>query len=342
MSPVSDGFTLQLSQGWNWTSHCLDMAIAPGDLSANATRIVGQNQEAYRTGKGMVGNLQSLEAGQLYKVQMTKADTYSSNAALCRPNLPIMLLPGWNWIGYTAAGTQALNEALADFTAEEDDQLIGQDGFATYSGGSWTGTLTSVEAGKGYMLYTKQAKTLSFHSPSLNVSMSRKGIKGKVAHSYGVDKYAHPNVMGIIGSLLWQGEPVEPGRFTLLAYTDGECRGAGKWVDDHVFLTTYGEGGETLQLMAVDELDGSVYTVCEQPMFSSGISGSPKVPVELNIGDVQPTGIDQTVLSAISSSAVEGYYSLSGVRVAHRAAALDKGAYIVKYQNGTVRKMYIK
>ena len=342
MSLITGGFTLQLAKGWNWTSHCLATAIAPAKLSTKAAHIVGQTEESFRSAQGMTGTLTALEAGRLYKVQMDEADTFSSDDMHCQPSLPVMLLPGWNWIGYPVSGTQTLEQAMADFTAEEGEQIVGQDGFATYTANGWKGSLTSLETGHGYMYYTHQAKTLTFSKPAQSLNFSRASTKGKAALDYGIDKHAYPNVMGIIGSLQWQNQPVEPGRFTLLAYSGEECRGAAKWVDDLLFLTTYGEGGERIQFFAKDEEDGTVYNVnvnANEYVFTAGINGSVKSPCVFNIGDTEAVSVSTAFND---STGIEGYYNLGGMRVANRAASLTKGIYIVKMANGSHRKVYVR
>lgn len=340
MSLITGGFTLQLAKGWNWTSHCLATAIAPAKLSTKAAHIVGQTEESFRSAQGMTGTLTALEAGRLYKVQMDEADTFSSDDMHCQPSLPVMLLPGWNWIGYPVSGTQTLEQAMADFTAEEGEQIVGQDGFATYTANGWKGSLTSLETGHGYMYYTHQAKTLTFSKPAHSLNFSRASTKGKAALDYGIDKHAYPNVMGIIGSLQWQNQPVDPGRFTLLAYSGEECRGAAKWVDNLLFLTTYGEGGERIQFFAKDEEDGTVYNVnANEYVFTAGISGSVKSPCVFNISDTEAASVSTAFND---NTGIEGYYNLGGMRIANRAASLAKGIYIVKMANGSHRKVYVR
>ena len=342
MALLSEEFTLQLAKGWNWTSHCLATPIRPANLSAEATRIVGQQQECYKTTQGMSGTLTALDAGRLYKVLMNAADTYTASDVFCQPDMPITLLPGWNWVGYPANGTQTLAEALADFSAEQGDQLVGQDGFAVYTADGWKGTLSSVETGHGYMLYTRQAKTLTFARPAQALNFSRAASRGKTAIDYGVDKHAHPNVMGIIGALERDGQPVEPGRFTLLAYSADECRGASQWVDGQVFLTAYGEGGEALHYYAKDEQDGAVYNVsagADNSVFAAGVFGTVQSPRVFSIGNSEAVSID---FATTASDTVEGYYNLGGMRMGNRAAALPSGVYIVKMGNGSHRKIYVK
>ena len=349
MSLLYNDFTLQLAKGWNWTSHCLATGIVPSDLPTKSLRVVGQQKECYRTSQGMKGTLATLDAGRLYKIQMDEADAFTCTALFCQPGLPITLLPGWNWVGYPVSGTQTLAEAMADFTAEDGDQIVGQDGFAVYANGKWTGALSSLETGKGYMLHTQQAKTLSFTKPAQSLNFSRANTRGKKALDYGIDKYAYPNVMGVIGTLELQQQTVEPERFTLLAYSGNECRGAGQWVDGQLFLTIYGEGGEPLQYYAKDEEDGAIYNVNVNEnengngnvnVFAAGICGTTQSPCLFSIGETQPVGIG--TIGGMAANGIEGYYNLGGLRMGSHAAALPRGVYIVRMSNGSHRKIYVR
>ena len=172
------------------------------------------------------------------------------------------------------------------------------------------------------------------------LNFSRASARGKAAVNYGIDKYAYPNVMGIIGTLQWQDQPVEPGRFTLLAYSGNECRGAATWVGDLLFLTTYGEGGEPLQFFAEDEADGAVYNVnVSEPLFTSGIFGTIQSPRLFSISGTESVNVSTALMA---NTGIEGYYNLGGIRVGNRAAALPKGVYIVKMADGSHRKIYVK
>lgn len=344
ISLLHDDFTLQLAQGWNWTSHNLSMPITPADLPQNAIRVLSQNKEAYRSGTKMVGTLSSMNAGSLYKVQMKAADTFTSTLMRCDYNLPIALVPGWNWIGYPVDGAQTVSAALGSFFAEEGDKLVGQDGFATYTSGVWTGSLSTLETGKGYMLYTQKAKSLSFNKPGVSVNLSRsRRAQGFVASRYGVDKYAYPNVMGIIGQLVTDDErsDAEPDRFTLLAYSDGECRGIGTWVDGQIYMTIYGQGNEQLQFFAFDESDGTMRPVVEKHDFAADVIGTAQAPCLFHLGEGEPTDIASITGGAAPHISVEGYYNLNGQRMNSQGVPHTAGIYIVKYADGSFRKIYI-
>lgn len=340
-------FTLDLAQGWNWVSHIIASPIGRGSLSAQAQRILSADGEAYLDSKlGMTGTLKQLEAGQLYKVQMKQADIYTSTAAFCDTDLPIALRAGWNWVGYTANGAQDLTHALGSTPVQPGDVILSQDGTATYTADGWTGSLTTLETGKGYMYKSVGAKTLRFASPAVKVRMDQSRVREAAASKYGVDKHAYPNVMGVIARLQLDGQTVDTDRFTLLAYAGDECRGEGKWVDGRLWMNVYGDGGETVTFRAIDQMDGTAYAVKETTAFASDVLGTYDAPRLLTLTDVIDASLDIASLSTASgkrlSASVTGYYSLGGTLVAHRAAALREGIYIVRYSNGQCRKVLAK
>ena len=343
-------FILELAEGWNWMSHPLVEPIAASKLSAHANRIVGKENEAIRDSKlGMTGSLKELETGNLYKVKMQQADTYTGKDFFCEDGRPIMLLPGWNWIGYTVNGQQSLRDALADYMAEEGDKIMGPSGFATYANGAWQGDLSTLETGKGYMFYTKQAKTLMFKSPSVKVNLSR--LRHKTSHAARtrvsslfrpISKHAYPNVMGVIAEVQKDDEKVEADRFTLYAYdADDECRGEGKWKNGIAWLTLYGNGGETLSFRAVDLMDGTVYTVRETISFVQDITGSVNQPFVFTLGKTEDhVTMINGVPVAPAPSDIDGYYNLNGTRISFRTPR--RGIYLVKYKDGSFKKIIVK
>ena len=299
----------------------------------------------------MVGTLKELETGNLYKVQMQQADTYTSKGQFCEDGRPIMLQPGWNWIGYTVNGAQTLSAALSDFLAEDGEKIISHDqsAFATYENGSWQGSLTSLETGMGYMFYTKQAKTLTFKSPSVKVNFSRlhrashnRASRSRTRSPFKpVSNNTYPNVMGVIAEVWQNKEKTENDRFTLLAYDpNDECRGEGKWINGLAWLTLYGKGGEPLTYRAIDQWDGTVYNIRETMSFTEGVTGSVGQPCIFTIGEKtgEVNAIDN--IPATPSSDIVGYYNLDGTRIS--ATTNRHGIYLVKYNNGSYKKIIVK
>ena len=173
--------------------------------------------------------------------------------------------------------------------------------------------------------------------------MSR--ARSSISSQYGVDKHAYPDVMGIIAQLQKDGQVLEADHFTLLAYVADDCRGYSKDADDLCWLTIYGNNGEAVEYRAVDHTDGAVYAVEQQATFATTISGTLTEPVVLTLTEKlydDPSAIDGVAPAVIAKSPVEGYYSLSGVLVARYAASLKQGIYVVKYTDGTFRKISIR
>ncbi|MDO4993859.1 MAG: CotH kinase family protein [Bacteroidales bacterium] len=351
MDPDANKFRLELVEGWNWTSHNLQTAIATNDLSSYAERIVSERQEAIQDPVfGMTGSLHSLTAGNLYKVKMSQDDVFERSSVLkCNIGTPIQLKMGWNWIGYTVTGAQSVADALANNLLENGDHIVGQDGWATYNNGNWTGTLTQLETGKGYMFKSKSAKTLRFHAPNVPIIFSKRRARAHntLHQQYNINKYAYPNVMGMVAQLVKDGMPVDAERFTLLAYAGDECRGLAQSIDNQLFLTMYGKGGERLNYCAIDKVDGEQYDIEESDIFTSDIVGSTQAPrlLTLTLDGEDATGIDSLIAGGTTDGnrtrTIIGYYSLDGVLVSTRAAALAPGLYLVRYANGTCEKQLI-
>ena len=222
---------------------------------------------------------------------------------------------------------------------------------ATYTADGWKGTLSTLETGKGYMYKSVSAKTLRFSPTTVQVQMNQSRVREASGSQYGVNKYAYPNIMGVIAYLQHDGQQVEPERFTLLAWADDECRGEGQWIDERIWMNVYGDDRETITFRAVDKIDGTVYAVKESASFTSDIMGSYDAPRLLTVTDEIESSTDIASIggdlqSPTSNgqhpSPILGYYSLGGTLVAKHAASLREGIYIIRYSNGRCRKICIK
>ena len=128
-----------------------------------------------------------------------------------------------------------------------------------------------------------------------------------------------------------------------MAYCDGECRGIGKCSDGIIYLTVYGQGGEPLQFIAYDEMDGTMYPVVERHDFIADIMGTEQTPCLFHLGEGETTDLAELTTDNAPHITVEGYYNLSGLRMGSRGtAALLPGLYVVKYADGSFRKVYVK
>lgn len=335
----SETFSIELAEGWNWISHPMQEAVSVTAFDASVNRIVGESREAYYSGEAhkMKGMLKALDNGALYKFYMAESATYDLNAEMLSKKT-IALRAGWNWIGYPVDGSQNINTVFGDSRIDDGDIIMGQSGFSVYSAESgWSGSLTSLSAGKGYMYKSASAKGLAFNAASISSAKLRKtSVANKDGERWGYDCHAYPNVMGVIAKVEMNGENVSPDEFSIVAYSDDECRGASKNADGLMYLTIYGEGGESVSFKAVDA-DGEEYAVKEKIDFEPEVLGKSTKPFILSIMT------DATSIAEVSETAVTvGYYSLSGQYAGAQKASLRPGIYLARMSNGKYKKILIK
>ena len=165
-------------QGWNWWSAQVVaddlLAQLEQGLGANGVKIVAKDG-SYRTYStnlgGWFGTLTGITVGQMYKIQAnTPCDISLTGTPVNPSECPIILKPGFTWIGYTPSVSLSVSEAMSGYTPTAGDVIKSKSGsYASYSGnlGRWVGSLT-LEPGKGYIYESKATETKTFYYPSGN------------------------------------------------------------------------------------------------------------------------------------------------------------------------------
>ena len=166
--------SLTLSQGWNWwtpTVHTYASALwtALGNNGVLVNTQDGGFKRKNDTGTSWSGTLaNALVPGQMYKILTNNAVTATlQGVEVVRTTVTIV--EGYNWFGYTGATTTDIATALgSSFTPADGDTITDEDGHtatytATYNGG-WSGTLSTLVNGKGYVYRSNDAttKTITF------------------------------------------------------------------------------------------------------------------------------------------------------------------------------------
>ena len=328
-SQIDTNTTLQLAEGWNWTSHNQQEVLALDNLKAKATRIVGQTEELYKDSRfGWMGDLDELLPTQMYKVQMAATDEVQLSGKLFNAGFrSIPLHMGWNWIGYPVANVMSPTEALAKMDAQEGEVIIGQDGMSTFSDGHWTGTLEELHPGQGYMFLSLTDKNLFFNATaqasSRRANLQYTNSKRQLPEGWAVDKRKYPNVMGVVAQLCQNGSTVESDDWLVGAFCGNECRGVAQQVDDMLMMNVYGKGSEQIVFRIIHRESGEVVGISDNEDFGSTLLGTMHQPYILNIG--QLTGIKDIERSALNND--NAVYDLQGRKVDAEQTA--KGVYIV-------------
>ena len=141
--------TVSLTEGWNWWAPTIE--IARNDLET-------------ALGFSLSALPDQLVPGQMYKIHSTASlSALVSGVYVASPVITIE--PGCNWIGYY--GEESSIDMLPNsfFVPVVGDKIVSQDeGFAIYGSNGWSGTLTILRPGHGYVYISNAQgnRTLSF------------------------------------------------------------------------------------------------------------------------------------------------------------------------------------
>ena len=203
-------------------------------------------------------------------------------------NHPITIIRGWNWIGFPCDHSVGVNEALSGFTPKNNDIIKSKDGSATYSNGTWSGTLNTLEPGQGYMYGSKSnaVKTLVYQTGSRGEA-TKANITPENNFYRPIADYA--DNMTIIAVIELDGEELRSDDYELAAFAGDECRGSVKlmYVESNdryiAFLTVFGEQEEGLRFVLTDG-ENMNWSDDELAFAVDGMSGTLTEPATLRFG----------------------------------------------------------
>ena len=162
-----------VKKNWNWISVYVNNPDTDNEvngvlesLDSNGASIKSTDQIIeYSDVYGWLGDDDLIYNGKMYKLKMTKADTLVANGEQTTIT-DIEVEKGWNWVPYTRNFPLSVDDAMAGASPVRNDQIKGQDGFAMYNGTVWTGKLTSLEPGKGYLYKSNSAEGTTIKYPA--------------------------------------------------------------------------------------------------------------------------------------------------------------------------------
>jgi len=152
--------TVELTQGSNWWTPTTTMTLEQLEeaLGSNAVLINSQDDGFARyENNAWSGTLSTIEPGQMYKIETTAPISFNLSGAPVT-GVSLTIISGYNWFGY--AGAQAADIATAidilGVSPTDGDIITDKNGnTATYNGSGWSGTLTTLQPGHGYV-YRRQ------------------------------------------------------------------------------------------------------------------------------------------------------------------------------------------
>lgn len=320
---------------------------------------------------GYFGDIYSLETGTCYKIKVKEEEPglldlrimYTGAYEDMRTHRQIV--PMWNWLGNPYQYDHDINSVFSteDTYANKfnvGDRIVSKDnGFAEYNGEKWTGTLTTLHAGLGYMYFNAASDTIDMEylregsmpqgTPVMNAPQHKQSV-----WTYNSAPFA--DNMTIVADL---GNEYSAERFTVGAFVGEECRGEGEMIDGKCFITVHADKGETISFKLHDAVSGEMRTINEQMPFAK-MAGSLRAPQRLTVGGIV-TGITAADIASSGIVVVDGQITVQGMDVADvivcnasgavvstgetTVAGLPSGVYVVKVKTKdgkTVTKKLVK
>ena len=316
---------IQLAQGWNWISHNQDATLSVEAVKPHTLTIVSRTAELQKNSQqGWIGYLEELLPTEMYKVQATEASGIQLSGLLFNAAFrSIPLAKGWNWIGYPVVNVMSVSEALTKLKADEDDAIMSQDGIALFSDGNWTGTLTTMTPGIGYMYRSGSDKSFFLNASAQASARKIEATPKSGGMAWTADKRKYRNVMGLIGHL-YKDESLESNDDWIVgAFCNDECRGIAQDVDGHLMMNVFGEDGETIVFRAMRLTTGEILPIVEEVPMCSDLLGNFHSPYDLHIGS--KTGIVSTEHYQPTNN--EDVYDVQGRKV--DKSRMNKGVYVI-------------
>lgn len=328
--------------GWKWTS------FYAGGVSWNSPEIeLGNVVEEIRSEDallyndpeyGYFGDINRLESGTCYKIKVKEEEPglldlrimYPGGYEDMRPYRQIV--PMWNWLGNPYQYDHDINSVFSTEDANANkfnvgDRIVSKDnGFAEYNGEKWTGTLTTLHAGLGYMYFNAGSENVDMEylregsmpqgTPVMNAPQHKQSV-----WTYNSAPFA--DNMTIVADL---GNDYSAERFTVGAFVGDECRGEGEMIEGKCFITVHADKGETISFKLYDAVSGEMRTINEQLPFAK-MAGSFRTPQRLTVGGIV-TGITAADIASSGIAVVDGQITVQGMDVADVIVCNASGAVV--------------
>lgn len=343
---IKVGQSIGFNNGWSWQS------IPNGDKLGSLTSVNAVYGAAFKEARsqsnvyindgnwGMFGTSVKM-SGDMYKILLNTASLQETGFVMydvTTDTLPKALYDGWTWLYYPYQYDYTLTELdeecdwsgslpVGTVIKSKDGKIATLADKGTYY--EWTGTLTGLEAGQGYLVFVPAPGfTLRWATESAMGQPEPKAQQAPGRHSVSPWRYDHTlysDNMAIIADL--DDAELNDG-MTVGAFVGGECRGEGKVTDGRLFISVHGTQDEEVSFRLYDPEDQTYYWVLDSFEFDQSI-GSYADPVKLHLGEI---------ISSVNSNvkAVEGpvrIYDLNGREVENPSG----GIYIINGNKTIIR-----
>lgn len=341
-SYVSIGQRYMQKAGWKWTS------FYAGGVSWNSPEYeLGNVVEEIRSEDallhndpeyGYFGDIYGLDTGTCYKIKVKEEEPglldlrIMYTGAYEDMQTHRQIVPMWNWLGNPYQYDHDINSVFSTEDSNANnfnvgDRIVSKDnGFAEYNGEKWTGTLTTLHAGLGYMYFNAGSENVDMEYQRESLMPQGTPVMNAPQHKQSVWTYnsaPFADNMTIVADL---GNDYSAERFTVGAFVGDECRGEGEMIDGKCFITVHADKGETISFKLHDAVSGEMRTINEQMPFAK-MAGSLRAPQRLTVGGIV-TGITAADIASSGIAIVDGQITVQGMDVADVIVCNASGAVV--------------
>ena len=341
-SNVSIGQRYMQKAGWKWAS------LYGGGVRWNSPEYeLGNVVEEIRSEDallhndpeyGYFGDIYSLETGECYKIKVKEEEPglldlrIMYTGAYEDMQTHRQIVPMWNWLGNPYQYDHDINSVFSTEDSNANnfnvgDRIVSKDnGFAEYNGEKWTGTLTTLHAGLGYMYFNAGSENVDMEYQRESLMPQGTPVMNAPQHKQSVWTYnsaPFADNMTIVADL---GNDYSAERFTVGAFVGDECRGEGEMIDGKCFITVHADKGETISFKLHDAVSGEMRTINEQMPFAK-MAGSLRAPQRLTVGGIV-TGITSADIASSGIAIVDGQITVQGMDVADIIVCNASGAVV--------------
>ena len=311
--------TVPLNKGWSWISVNVADINNPlinqfkASIGANGEQLSGKdNSIQYSTKVADWLGLLEITNMDMYRVETAEACNLLFTGLPVDPAAtPITLSYDWNWIGYTPQVSMSVDDALANLTNPQNDDIIkSRTSFDVYyaEGQGWIGgDLSTMNPGEGYKYYSTNATAQTFVYPSSALRSSRNNA-ATLPLKWAVNANRFANNMTVTFIVSQDDEELQNTDIEIGAFCGDDCRGSARLKNipqlaNHPymgFLMIHGENNEPISLRIYNHATGEEYKADNSLTFvTDAIHGSLAAPFKIT---TSPTGI-----SNIQSGSVTVY-----------------------------------
>ena len=302
-------------------------------------------------GEPIYSGIPEVKTDEMYKLKMNEPSTLVIEGPACSSYTQITIKEeGWTWIPYLRSFSLSLDDAFAGIEPQRNDQVKGQNGFATYNGTAWSGTLKAINPGKGYVYRNVSGEEKYLYYPenrpvaAASLAPARRAVQTESMFE-AIDPTIYESNMTIL-AIAKDGDEIIENAQEIAVFDGATCLATAMMEEDgYFYLTIPGDATMTNRLTMYVVVDGEIRETSTNIRFGMDATfGDYDNPFVAALAPT--TAIDMMIASGNYSKLqvvdVSGRVLFSGAPADFTKVGINEGVYIFELVTSTGEIMYYK